>query len=137
MTTNGTLVNSIKGIKVEVSIGKGIGKGAEKEFVTILFSEKPSQNVLNSLKLKHFRYFKQNNTWSAYRTKYSEEFALSLIKENKEEEKTEEKKPSKPSTNSKGKKPSTDELLAQILGKLDNMDSRLTALESKKKSNKK
>ncbi len=133
MTNKGTLVNSKKGITVEVSIGKGIGKGAEKEFVTILFSEKPSQNVLDSLKLKHFHYFKQNNTWSAYKTEYSEKFALSLIKENKEDEKTEEKKPSKPSTNSKGKKPSAEDLMAQILERLDSMDSRLSALESKRK----
>ena len=87
MTTNGILVNSKKGIEVKVSTTKGIGKGADKEFVTILFSEKPSQNVLDSLKLKNFHYFKATNTWSAYKTEYSEKFALSLIKENKEEKK--------------------------------------------------
>lgn len=132
MTNKGTLINSKKGITVEVTTVKGIGKGAEKEFVSILFSEKPSENVLNSLKLKNFHYFKKTNTWSAYKTEYSEKFALSLIKENKAVEE-DTKTASKPSTSGKGKKASDDDILAQILEKLNGMDARLTALESKKK----
>ena len=127
MTNKGTLINSKKGITVEVSTVKGIGKGAEKEFISILFSGKPSQNVLDSLKLKNFHYFKKDNTWSAYKTEYSEKFALSLIKENKEQEGVKTKK-----TEPTSKKSSGDKLDA-ILAKLESMDKRLTALENKSK----
>lgn len=140
MTTNGILVNSKKGIKVEVSITKGIGKGEGKEFVTILFSEKPSQTILDSLKLKNFHYFKATNTWSAYKTEYSEKFALSLIKENKEAEKTEETEADKkPSTSSKGKaekEPTMKQLLAQILENQKRMQEEIDDLK-KSKSKKK
>ena len=78
--TEGTVVNSRKGISIKMEIVKGSGKGADKEFVKLIFSDKPSQKVRDDMKLHRFKYFKADNTWSAYKTDKAVEFAQSLIK---------------------------------------------------------
>lgn len=130
MAKVGTVVNSTKGKTVEVKVTNGIGKGEGKEFIQILFSEKPSQTILDSLKLKGFHYFKADNSWSAYKTDSKYEFAKSLIAD-----KREPKKADKP-TSGKGKATKSEDKLDKILSMLDSMEERLTALENKGKKKK-
>lgn len=130
----GNLINSIKGKTVEVKVVKGIGKGSDKEFIQVIFSEKPSQTILDSLKLKGFHYFNQDKSWSAYKTDSKFEFAKGLI-----EDKQVEKKADKPAAgkNKRAKDTTTessaDSKLDLILAKLESFDSRITALENKGK----
>ena len=128
---NGKLINSLKGKTVEVKVVKGIGKGSDKEFIQVIFSEKPSQSILDSLKLKGFHYFNQDKSWSAYKTDSKMAFAESLI-----EDKKADKKADKPASG-KGKRAVTEskqeDKLDLILAKLNSFDERITALENKGK----
>ena len=87
MTNKGLLINSKNGTKVEVKIVKGSGKGADKEFINLIFSAKPSETVRNAMKLNHFKYYSVDGTWSAFKTEKTLDFAYSLIKDNKTAEK--------------------------------------------------
>ena len=77
--TEGKVVNATKNtIKIEVV--DGVGKGEGKQFIKLIFSGKPSEKIRNEMKLHGFRYFKMDNTWSAFKTDKNMTFAKSLIK---------------------------------------------------------
>ena len=79
----GKLVNSKKGITLKITIEDGKGKGTGKKFIKILFSEKPSDKVTDSLKLKGFKDYNLDHSWSTYKTDSKLAFAQSLIKDEK------------------------------------------------------
>lgn len=122
MKTKGMLVNSKNGTKVSVKIGKGSGKGADKEFVILTFSDKPSQGVRDAMKLHRFRYYSVDGTWSAFKTDKAMEFAYSLIKENKL---TAPKEP--PKTSARGSSKSTKKSGKKEL----TLEKRVDTLEKK------
>lgn len=127
----GKVLNSIKGKTVEVKVVNGIGNGEGKEFIQVIFSEKPSQSILDSLKLKGFHYFNQDKSWSAYKTDSKFEFAKSLIEDKKSSKK--EDKPVSGKGKSSNKVTDSGDKLDLILAKLESFEDRLTALENKGK----
>lgn len=122
MKKSGMLVNSKNGTKVSIKIGKGSGRGADKEFVILTFSDKPSQGVRDAMKLHRFRYYSVDGTWSAFKTDKAMEFAYSLIKENKPTAQKESPKTSARGSSKSTKKSGEKELT---------LEARVDALEDK------
>lgn len=122
MKKNGTLINSIKGIKVKIEVVNGTGRGEGKEYINLIFSDKPSETVREAMKKHHFKFFSVNGNWSAYKSDKAMEFAYSLIKENniktdipKETETTKPTKTARGSANKKTTKaPTTEERLKAL-----------------------
>lgn len=76
----GTVKNSKKATKVEVTIEDGTGKGQGKKFIKVVFDGKPSDKVLETLKLNGFRYYFKDKSWSTAHTEKKLSVAQSLIK---------------------------------------------------------
>jgi hypothetical protein len=76
----GTVKNSKKATKVEVTIEDGTGKGQGKKFVKVVFDGKPSEKTLETLKLNGFKYFFKDHSWSTLYTEKKLSVAQSLIK---------------------------------------------------------
>lgn len=121
----GKLIHSTTGKTVKVEIVPGTGKGEGKEYIKLMFSDKPSEKIREELKLHRFHYFKPDSSWSAYKTDKALAFAYGLIKENNPQEEAEEtpktETPKKP-TSGKGKtepkttkKTKTDEAIEALL----------------------
>lgn len=128
MKKNGTLINSIKGIKVKIEVANGMGRGEGKEYINLIFSDKPSETVREAMKKHHFKFFKVNGNWSAFKTDKAMEFAYSLIKENNIKSETtkvvETEKPQKTARGSSKKTPKTTE------ERVSNLESDMAEIKS-------
>ena len=135
MKKNGTLINSIKGIKVKIDIVNGTGRGEGKEYINLIFSDKPSETVRNSMKDHYFKFYKVNGTWSTYKTDKAMEFAYSLIKENniktEPQETVEPTKPQKTARGSSNSKKSEKTRLDILEERVNNIDKKFDKLMDK------
>ena len=77
---SGTVKNSKKATKMDVTVEDGKGKGAGKKFIKVVFDGKPGDKVLETLKLNGFKYFFQDKSWSTSFSDKKLAIAQSLIK---------------------------------------------------------
>lgn len=120
MKKNGTLINSIKGIKVKIEVVNGTGRGEGKEYINLIFSDKPSETIRDDMKEHNFKFYKVNGTWSAYKTDKTMEFAYSLIKENNIKAEVEAKveaevEPTKPQKTARGSSRKESDVLVTVI----------------------
>lgn len=131
MKKSGKLVNSTSGIKVTVTTVTVKSKdGKEMEFIRINTDKKPSQTVINAIKLHGGSWYNQDQTWSVYNNAKNQRFVNKVILKDcfkiEEEEKTVEVKTSKPQSKAKGKAKTTNTI-----------EDRVNALEKAQKENNK
>lgn len=130
MKKSGKLVNSTSGIKVTVTTVTVKSKdGKQHEFIRINTDKKPSQTVINGIKLHGGSWYNQDQTWSIYNSAKNQRFVNKQILKDcfkVEEEKVVEVKTSKPQSKAKGKAPKTNSI-----------EDRVNALEKAQKENNK
>lgn len=116
MKKSGKLVNSTSGIKVTVTVVTVKSKdGKEHEFIRINTDKKPSQTVINGIKLHGGSWYNQDQTWSIYNSAKNQRFVNKVIlkdcfKVEEEEKVVEVVKTSKPNSKAKGKAKTTNTL---------------------------
>lgn len=121
----GKLINSTSGIQVKLEIAKATNKKGEAiEFIRINTDKKPSQTVINAIKLQGGSYFGKDQSWSLFNSVKNQKFVNKMILKDAfkivEEEK--EVKTSKPKQAVKGK--------AQPSKPNNSIENRVKALES-------
>ena len=80
MKKSGKLVNSTSGIKVTVTTVTVKSKdGKEHEFIRINTDKKPSQTVINGIKLHGGSWYNQDQTWSIYNSAKNQRFVNKVI----------------------------------------------------------
>lgn len=131
VVATGKLVNSTSGIKATVKIANATNKKGEAiEFIRINTDKKPSQTVINAIKLQGGSYFKKDQSWSLFNSVRNQKFVNKMIvkgtfeiEEVEEEEEVNEVKANKPKSKEKGKAQPNNSL-----------DKRVSALEKDIKS---
>lgn len=128
----GKLVNSTSGIKVTVEIANATNKKGEAiEFIRIKTDKKPSQTVINAIKLQGGSWFSKDESWSIFNSVKNQRFVNKVIlkdcfKVEEEEKVVEVVKTSKPQSKAKGKAKTTNTI-----------EDRVNALEKAQKENNK
>jgi len=134
----GKLINSTSGIKVSLEIAKAKNKQGEAiEFIRINTDKKPSQTVINAIKLQGGSYFNKDQSWSLFNSVRNQKFVNKMILKDafKIEVEEEEVKTSKPKQAVKGKaqasKAQPKSSLEKRVDKLEDKLDKILALLSK------
>lgn len=135
----GKLINSTSGIKVTLEIAKAKNKKGEAiEFIRINTDKKPSQTVINAIKLQGGSYFNKDQSWSLFNSVRNQKFVNKMILKDAfkiEVEEEEEVKTSKPKQAVKGKaqasKAQPKSSLEKRVDKLEDKLDKILALLSK------
>ena len=77
---DGVVKNSKNGTKLKITIVDGKGKGEGKQFISLAFSNKPSEKTIEFMKLNGFHYNRFDKSWGCFKTDKQLAKAQSLIK---------------------------------------------------------